>query len=450
MNPITRGIRNALRSPLRSGAMILMLAISIGLIVAMLVAQTSVNAKIDEVKSASATKITIRPAGVMGGFGGGDPLTAEQVNTVTSTAHIKSTAATLTDQLAESDTTLVPSFELGQLGKRMQRFEGGGAGPVMIHGPEMAAGEAPKPRTTITGTDNIDSIATNGQNLTLTSGEKITATSSELTALIGKNLAEKNSLTPGSTFTAYGKTFTVKGVYETGGMFQDNGLVVPLKTLQEASSQVGAVTNLVATVDSADNVTGAVAALKKSLGDKADITSEAEHAAESVKSLESISSLAMTGVIGATIAAAVIVLLMMTLVVRERRREIGVIKAIGGTQWKVISQFISEAITLTIIGGMVGIALGVAVSGSITQSLVSSQDSEGPRISRQNSQDGPVRMIGGPLGRIDQNVRDVSSTITPAVFAIASGCIVLIAILGSAIPAWLIARIRPAEVLRTE
>src|SRR3990167_10097999 len=103
MNPVIRGVRSALRTPLRSGAMVIMLAISIGLIVAMLVARTSVEAKITEIKQSAATTITIRPAGVMGGFGGGDPLTAEQAKKVTDTPHIASTSATLTDQLSQDD-----------------------------------------------------------------------------------------------------------------------------------------------------------------------------------------------------------------------------------------------------------------------------------------------------------------------------------------------------------
>ena len=205
-------------------------------------------------------------------------------------------------------------------------------------------------------------------------------------------------------------------------------------------------------MDSAENVSSAVTALKAALGDKADITSDAERAAESVSSLASISSLATSGVIGATIAAAVIVLLTMTLVVRERRREIGVIKAIGGSQWKVVSQFASEALTLTIIGGIIGLAMGIAASGSITQLLVQNQESpqSGPQLNSQNRGGAPVRMMGGPLGSINQGVRDVTNTITPEVFAAATGCILLIAMIGSIIPAWLIARIRPAEVLRTE
>lgn len=455
MNVVTRGIKNALRSPIRSGAIIFMLAISIALIMAMLVARTSVNQKINEVKSSSATGITIRPAGIMGGMGGGDPLSAEQVQKIKSAAHVASTSSTLTDQLGSDDTNLTPSLELGQFGQRAQRFESGAApaGPMIVQG-DSASGERtpPKPRTTVTGTTDPNSVATDGSTLKLTSGEAIDGTSDQLIALVGKTLAEKNSLSVGSTFTAYNKTFTIKGIFETGSMFQDSGLIVPLTTLQTATEQTGAVTSVTAKVDNADNVSSTVSTLKSALGDKADISSQQEQAAASVSSLESIASLATTGVIGATIAASVIVLLTMTLVVRERKREIGVIKAIGGTNFKVVTQFMTEALTLTVIGGVIGIMLGVLISGNITQSLVkNSNESQGPSLqTAKSSGGGPVRMIGGPGARLEQNVRDITSTVTPEAFALAGGSLFFITLLGSALPAWLIARVRPAEVLRSE
>jgi putative ABC transport system permease protein len=71
MNVVSRGMRNAFRSPLRTGAIVLMLAISIGLILSMLVARSSVNNKINEVKATAGTSVTISPAGVMGFAGGG-------------------------------------------------------------------------------------------------------------------------------------------------------------------------------------------------------------------------------------------------------------------------------------------------------------------------------------------------------------------------------------------
>lgn len=428
-----------------------MLAISIGLILAMLVARSSVNAKISEVKATTATEITINPAGVQGGLGGGDPLTADQVKKITDTDHVAKVNATLTDQLGEDDTNLQPSFELGSFGKRQMRFEGGSSsGPVVFNnGGGDGETKTIKPRTNITGTSDPASTVSSDK---LKSGSMIDGSSSNMEALLGKTLAEKNSLKAGDTFTAYGKTITVKGIFESGNMFEDNGLIMPLATLQTLTDQSGAVSHVTATADSSDNVASVVSALKTTLGDKADITSQQEQAAESVKPLESIAGLALSGVIGAAIAGAVIILLSMVMIVRERRREIGVVKAIGGTNAKVITQFVVEALTLTVIGGVIGLGLGVLVSGPMTQSLVSSSN-DSPSNQMNGPRGGAVRM-SGPIGTfskgLDNNIRNVTSTLTPATFASSIGILLAIAIVGSAVPAWAIARVRPAEVLRTE
>ncbi|TAL14512.1 ABC transporter permease [Patescibacteria group bacterium] len=456
MNVVTRGIKNALRSPIRSGAIILMLAISIGLVLAMLVARSSVEAKINSVKATSGTLVTISPAGVNGFAGGGNPLTSDQVAKISTTAHITSSVSSLSDQLGTSDTNLTSSLELGSFGARQQRFDSSSA-------PSLPAGDttgstdtarpAPTPRISVTGTTDPNSVSATGGTLTISSGASIDGSSSSNVALVGTDLATKNSLKVGSTFTAYGQTITVSGIFSSGNTFLDSGIIMPLKTVQTLTSQAGAVSSVKATVDSSDNVSSTVSALKTSLGSAADITSEAEQAAASVSSLQSISSLALAGVIGATIAGAIIVLLAMIMVVRERRREIGVIKAIGGTNSKVIVQFMSEALTLTIIGAIVGLGLGVLVSGPMTTSLVqnsqsntsSTTDATGPRGGA-----GFVRAFRGGINQIGSNLTQVTASVTPQTFLIAGGLTLLIAIIGSAIPAWFIARVRPAEVLRTE
>jgi putative ABC transport system permease protein len=147
-----------------------------------------------------------------------------------------------------------------------------------------------------------------------------------------------------------------------------------------------------------------------------------------------------------TIAGAIIILIAMVIIVRERRREIGVIKAIGGSNGKVIAQFITESLTLTIIGAIVGLALGIVVSGPMTNSLVTSSAQ-----SSQNSPTGnPREMMRTGINRINSSLNTVTASLTPQAFISAIGVTLLITIIGSAGPAWFIARIRPAEILRNE
>ncbi len=468
MNVLTRGVRNAFRNGIRTIAIVGMLGLSIGLSLSMLLAHQAVGQKITSVQKTVGNTITVAPAGIRGFEGGGTPLTQTQIDSVKSVAHVTSVDSTLSDRVSGGNTNLVSAIDPGAFGRRQMRIQDNGSSTDPADSPtgDMPARPAFTPPITIIGATNpLSAVAgSGGSTLTLKSGQAFDGTKDADVALVGSTLATKNSLSVGSTFTAYSKTITVAGIFDAGNTFENNQVIMPLPTVQALSGQTGDVTSATVHIDNALNLDAATSAISSKLGSAADVTNDATAAKSTLESLQNIQNVSLFSLIGAAVTAAVIILLTMVMIVRERRREIGVLKAIGGSNVRVMLQFTAEAITLTVLGAVIGIIIGALGATPVTKMLANNSSSNDTNTTMMTAMPGSGGRsfrtgTGGGFGgfrarfannSVTQGVKNLKANVNAGIVAYGLGSAVLIAVVGSTAAAGLIAKVRPAEVMRAE
>lgn len=457
MNVVSRGIRNAFRNTIRTFSIVVILGLSVGLALAMLVARQAVQQKITTVKSTIGNTISISPAGARGFQGGGEPLTADELAKVAKVANVTNVTQSLQDRLTTSDTNLVSAIEAGSLGRRQANNSGVDVQVALDfaeRGGNTAITRTFTPPLIISGVNNVSSATVyGGDSVNFVSGSAFDASSSENIAVVGKALAEKNSLSLNSTFTAYGATVKVVGIYDTGNTFANAGILMPLATLQTLSSRVGEITSATATINSIDNIDSTTTAIKDLLGTTADVTNDQAAAKTAVEPLESVKSISLYSLIGALIAGSVIILLTMMMIVRERRREIGVMKAIGSSNLKTMMQFMAEAVTLTFFGMIVGLGIGVVAANPVTNVLVNNSTSSSSSNAPTLRTAGPTRIRTGIRGfgqNSVTNIKNIKTSVGLGTLLDGVGIAFVIAVVGSAVPALLISKVRPADVMRAE
>ena len=361
--------------------------------------------------------------------------------------------------MTSSETNLQSPISAGVLGRRFARKVGGLGGVFGNYG-----GQSFTLPVIVNGTNDPTNLSAfshtgGGGTFTLQSGTVFNSNSNANVALLGSSIASKNNLKVGSTFTAYSTTITVAGIFSTGNRFGDSQVIMPLQTVQRLTGQTNQITSAVAYVNSVSNVATVTAAIKKELGSAADVTNSIAQAQSIVSALQNIQTISLYSLIGAVIVGAIIILMTMIMIVRERRREIGVIKAIGSSNIRIVGQFMAEAVTLTLVGAIIGITFGVIASKPITQMLVSSSNSSSSSSSRSSlagSGSGgnfAAHHFSGGHGIFTRVKHDISSVHAVVNFSIVVDGLVaaiFIALIGSAVAAYFIAKIRPAEVMRVE
>jgi putative ABC transport system permease protein len=185
----------------------------------------------------------------------------------------------------------------------------------------------------------------------------------------------------GTTIQVGGLPFTVIGILQPkgGSGFQnpDDEILVPLAAVSKYFVSGDSIRTIGVSVTTDDQMTAATNAITALLRDRHQLA--ATDAADfqvfnQTQLLDAASSISatLTLLLGGIASISLIVggigiMNIMLVSVRERTREIGIRKAVGARGRDILAQFLIEALTLSLLGGLIGILLGLAVSALIGQ-----------------------------------------------------------------------------------
>jgi putative ABC transport system permease protein len=183
----------------------------------------------------------------------------------------------------------------------------------------------------------------------------------------------------GMSITINGQRFTVIGWNEKqGGSLggdSDNQIVMPIAALQNltASDNIAIILVKVTNPSDVDLVRAQIMRfLAPRYGDQITVYSQ-DQTLGIFNQLLGTLTVMLAGIAGISLLVGGIGIMNIMLVsVSERTREIGIRKAVGARTYDILSQFVIEAVMLSVSGGAIGILLG-ALGAAALQSLVPAQ-----------------------------------------------------------------------------
>ncbi len=265
--------------------------------------------------------------------------------------------------------------------------------------------------------------------------------------LLSENNSAYFNVSVGDTVAILDSSFLVVGIYGSSGVSDRTTLYMNLSDAQTLTNNTGYITSLAIFADTSDAVTS-VANEINALHSELDVVTAQERLdtlrqvqsnyatqlEQAQATLSATQSQAFQEIVIAVAATSIIILFVMLYTVRERTKEIGTLKAIGFSNWNVMSQFLLEGVLLSLLAGVVGIIIGSVAAPFLSSVLLPS-----------------VNLFGGNnVFRGSAVASNASVVVSPELMLITLGAAILLGALGSLYPAWRASRTRPAEAMRYE
>lgn len=187
-------------------------------------------------------------------------------------------------------------------------------------------------------------------------------------ALVGERLAASQHLHPGARVTIRGHSFQVAGVYHSGILFEDSGVVLPLAAAQRLVGRPREVTSVVADLTPGTGARTAGRAIEAALPGT-QVISDPQQALRAGANGTLISKAVLVIVVIALVVGAISVANTMAMSILERQAEIGLLGAVGWSSRRVAVLILGEGVAVSFLGAGVGLLFGDIGAGLLIKAL---------------------------------------------------------------------------------
>jgi putative ABC transport system permease protein len=253
------------------------------------------------------------------------------------------------------------------------------ASPSVSASPTLVSGATSYAPSTFTGT--VPAYA-KARSYTLAEGAMFTSAdvrAHRRVMVIGPTVASSlfSGTDPlGQSVRVNGTGFQIVGVTASKGsngvQDEDDVVLAPLTAVQDALTGYGGYSSIVVQARSAAALDAAQAEVTSILYERKDVTDATNPGFQvinqgSVRAASDASTNVFTTLLGAVAAISLLVggigvMNIMLVSVTERTREIGIRKAIGARRSDILGQFLTEAVLVSMLGGLTGVAVGIVGS----------------------------------------------------------------------------------------
>ena len=380
-------VKNPFRNKTRSALAIVGIAIGIMVIVALGMVTGGLENSTQSTLKAGAAEITAMQTG-SNSFTSGGSINQTKVTDLLSIPGVKDTAGILRATNTSTSSLTTNSSQGG--------FSAGEG--IQITGIDPS-------KLSLIGVDSV-----NGTEFTNTSTNEV---------IVGSTFATSENKTVGDTLNLYGKNFKIVGTFETGDFITDAGVMMPLSTLQNLTNNDNKVSDILVKVTDNANVTTVSNAIQNAYPNQLTTTTAAQDANRINQGLSFIDTASWAISLLAIFIGAVGVINTMIMSVYERTREIGVLKAVGWTDRRILGMILGESVVLTLIAFVVGTVIAVV----------------GVEL---------VLNLSPSIGGIIKPAFDISIFLRAFLVAF------LVGVVGGLYPAYRASRLSPTEALRYE